>query len=116
MNKLMEIVVYILAAIGLACVVKHIRITNCKEGCCFCNLFDTKVEESKTRTEDIKTRAEEIKTKVEGIKTKVEESKTRTEGIKTKVGEINTKIQKFKTKEKEEKRTGSRYGSNPVKY
>ncbi|HII79575.1 MAG TPA: hypothetical protein HA261_04055 [Methanosarcina sp.] len=88
MNKFMEIVVYILAAIGLACVVKHIHITNCKEGCCLCNLFDTKVEASKKRAE----------------------------GVKTKVEEIKTKIQKFKTKEKGEKRTGSRYGSNPVKY
>ncbi len=77
----MEIVVYILAAIGLACVVKHIRITNCKEGCCLCTSFVTKVEESKTRAEGIKT-----------------------------------KIQKFKAKEKGEKSTGSRYGSNPVKY
>ncbi len=30
MKKLMEIVVYVLAAIGLAFVVKHIRHTNCK--------------------------------------------------------------------------------------
>ncbi len=56
----MEIVVYILAVIGLACVVKHIRIMHCKEGCCLCDWLKTKVEE--------------------------------------------------------EKKTGSRYGSNPVKY
>ena len=60
MDKLMEIVVYILAVIGLACVVKHIRIMHCKEGCCLCDWLKTKVEE--------------------------------------------------------EKKTGSRYGSNPVKY
>ncbi|MDQ1276515.1 MAG: hypothetical protein QG610_2093 [Euryarchaeota archaeon] len=95
MNKLMEIVVYILAVIGLACVVKHIHITNCKEGCCFCNSFKTKVEGSKTKAEGIKTKAE---------------------GIKTKVEEIKTKVQKFKTKEEGEKITGSRYGSNPIKY
>lgn len=91
----MEIVVYILAAIGLACVVKHIRITSCNEGCCLCDSYKTQAERSKTK-------AEEIKTKVEGIKTKVEE--------------IKTKVHRSKEKEEGEKRTGSRYGSNPVKY
>ena len=43
----MEIVVYILAVIGLACVVKHIRIMHCKEGCCLCDWLKTKVEEEK---------------------------------------------------------------------
>jgi len=62
MHKFMEIVVYILALIGLACIVKHIRIMYCKEGCCLCDWYKTKRE-----------------------------------------GE-------------QEKRTGSRYGSNPVKY
>lgn len=56
----MKIVVYVLAAIGFACVVKHIRTMHCKEGCCLRGWY--------------------------------------------------------KTKEEEEKRTGSRYGSNPVKY
>lgn len=95
MNKLMEIVVYILAVIGLAVVVKHIHITTCKEGCCLCTSF---------------------KTKEEGYKTKAEELKTKAKGIKTKVEEIKTKVQKFKIKEEGEKRTGSRYGSNPVRY
>ena len=94
-NKLMEIVVYILALIGLACVVKHIRVTNCKEGCCLCTSFKRRVEGSKTKAEGIKTKVEEIKTKVPGFKVR-EESQKRTE--------------------KGEKRTGSRYGSNPVKY
>lgn len=67
MKKLIEIVVYILALIGLACFVKHIRIANCKEGCCLC-------------------------------------------------GSLKTKVQGFKTKVQGEKETGSRYGSNPVKY
>jgi hypothetical protein len=60
MDKLMEIVIYILAIIGLACVVKHIRIMTCKEGCYLCDWL--------------------------------------------------------KTEEEGEKRTGSRYGSNPVQY
>lgn len=95
MKKLMEIVVYILAVIGLACAVKHIRITHCKEGCCMCGSFKTKVERSKTKAEEIKTKAEGIKAKVEGIK---------------------TKVHGFRSKEEGEKRVGSRYGSNPVKY
>lgn len=74
MKKLMEIVVYVLAAIGLAFVVKHLRLTNCKKGCYLCSSLGTKAEE------------------------------------------IKTKVQKFKAKQKGEKRTGSRYGSNPVKY
>lgn len=102
MNKLMEIVVYILAVIGLACVVKHIRVTNCKEGCCLCTSFKTKVEGSKTKAEEIKTKAEVIKTKVEGIKAKVP-------GFKTREGSQ-------KRTEEGEKRTGSRYGSSPVRY
>ncbi|MCC4770295.1 hypothetical protein FXV91_08860 [Methanosarcina sp. DH2] len=88
MNKLMEIVVYILAVIGLTCVVKHIRIMPCGEGCCMCGWHKTKVEGSKTKVEGLKT-------KVEGLKTKVEEFKTKIHG---------------------EKRTGSRYGSDPVRY
>lgn len=88
MNKLMEIVVYVLAVIGLACIVKHIRIMPCEEGCCMCGWHKTKVEGSKTK-------AEGLKTKVEGFKTKVEEFKVKVHG---------------------EKRTGSRYGSNPVRY
>lgn len=98
----MEIVVYILAAIGLACVVKHLQITNCKEGCCLCTSIKTKAEGSKTKIEEIKTKAEGIKTKAEGIKTKVEE--------------VKSKVHGSKVKEEGEKRVGSRYGSNPIKY
>jgi hypothetical protein len=88
MNKLMEIVVYILAVIGLACVVKHIRVMPCEEGCCMCGWHKTKVEGSETKVEGLKT-------KVKGFKIKAEEFKTKVQG---------------------EKRTGSRYGSNPVRY
>jgi hypothetical protein len=102
MNKLMEILVYILAVIGLACVVTHLRITCCKEGCCLCNSVKSKVEGSKS--------------KAEGIKTKAEGMKTRAEGIKTKVHIFSTKVHGFKSKEEGETRTGSRYGSNPVRY
>ncbi|MGB9939571.1 hypothetical protein [Methanosarcina sp.] len=102
MHKLMEIVVYILALIGFACVIKHIRVMHCEEGCCMCGWHKPKVEESKTKAEEVKTKAEEVKTKVEHVKTKVEEFKTKVEGFKAKVHG--------------EKRTGSRYGSNPVRY
>ena len=61
MSKFIEIVIYILAAIGLASLVKHIHTMHSKKGCCLCG-------------------------------------KHKTEG------------------KEEEKRTGSRYGSNPVKY
>lgn len=81
MKKLMEIVVCVLALIGLACVVKHIHIANCKEGCCLCGSF--------------KTNMQEFKTKVKGFK---------------------SKVQGYKTEVEEENRTGSRYGSNPIKY
>ncbi|MGE5328398.1 MAG: hypothetical protein ACM3KR_02695 [Deltaproteobacteria bacterium] len=81
MHILRKIVVYTLATIGLAFVVKHLRVKHCEEGCCLCGWHKTKVEE-------VKSKVEEIKSKVEGFKTKV-------------YGE---------------KRTGSRYGSNPVKY
>ena len=84
----MKIVVYILAAIGFAFVLKHIRVRHCEEGCCLCGWHKTKVEE-------VKTKAEKVKAKVEGLKTKVEGFKTKVHG---------------------EKRTGSRYGSSPVKY
>lgn len=77
----MRIVVYILATIGFAVVLKHIRVKHCEEGCCLCGWHETKVEK--------------VKSKVEGLKTKVEEFKTKVHG---------------------EKRTGSRYGSSPVKY
>jgi len=102
MNKLMEIVVYILAVIGLACVVKHIHIAHCKEGCCLCNSLKKKAEGSKSKAEEIKSRAEEIKTKVHVFKTKVHGFKKKEEG--------------FKPKEEGEIRTGSRYGSNPIRY
>ncbi|MDM7920604.1 MAG: hypothetical protein QUS12_15795 [Methanosarcina sp.] len=102
MNKLMEIVVYILAVIGLTCVVKHIHIAHCKEGCCLCNSLKTKAEGSKSKAEGLKTKAEELKTKVHVFKTKVH-------GFKIKEEE-------FKPKEESEKRIGSRYGSNPVRY
>jgi hypothetical protein len=95
MRKLMEIVVYMLATVGFACVVKHIRVMHCEEGCCLCGGHKTKVEEPKTKVGDVETKVEKVKSKVEGLKTKVEEFKTKVHG---------------------EKRTGSRYGSNPVKY
>lgn len=72
MCKLSEIVVYIFAAIGLACVVKHIHTMYSKKGCCLCDKHKTKEEYNKTPAS-------------------------------------------HKTEE-DEKRTGSRYGSNPAKY
>ena len=95
MRKLMEIAVYMLATVGFACVVKHIRVMHCEEGCSLCGWHKTKVEEPKTKVGDVETKVEKVKSKVEGLKTKVEEFKTKVHG---------------------EKRTGSRYGSNPVKY
>jgi hypothetical protein len=44
-HKFMEIVGYILAIIGLACVVKHIM--HYKEGCCLCGWHKIKVEDEK---------------------------------------------------------------------
>ncbi len=81
MHLLRKIVVYTLATVGFAYVVKHIRVKHCEEGCYLCGWHKAKVEE-------VKSKVEEIKSKVEGFKTKVHG----------------------------EKRTGSRYGSNPVKY
>ncbi len=113
MNKLMKIVVYILAVTGLACIVKHTRITYCKDGCCLCNSFKSKVEGSKTKVEGVKTKVEGVKTKVEGAKTKVHVFKAKVHGFKTKESETK---EEFKAKEEGEKRTGTRYGSNPIQY
>jgi hypothetical protein len=44
-HKFMEIVGYILAIIGLVCVVKHIM--HCKEGCCSCGWHKIIVEDEK---------------------------------------------------------------------
>jgi hypothetical protein len=63
----MEILVYILAIIGLACIVKHIRVMPCTEGCYLCGWQKMRVEEKEEQGEG-------------------------------------------------EKRTGSRYGSNPIEY
>ena len=41
----MEILVSILAIIGLACVVKHFM--HCEEGCCLCSLFKKGREKDK---------------------------------------------------------------------
>ena len=46
MGKFMKIVGCIFAVIGFVCVVKHIMHC-CKEGCCLCGWFKTKVEEEK---------------------------------------------------------------------
>jgi hypothetical protein len=102
----MEIVGYILAVIGLACVIKHL---SHQEGCVLCGWRKTKGEEPETKPEEPKIKQEEPKTKLENIKTKVE-------GIKTKAEEIKTKVEGIKTKVEGKKRTGSRYGSNPVQY
>ena len=45
MNKLTEFLVYILAIIGLACIIKHIRIVPCEEGCGLCSWYEKKKEE-----------------------------------------------------------------------
>jgi hypothetical protein len=95
----MEIVGYILAVIGLAFIVKRLRR---QEGCLLCDLQKSKVE-------GVKTKAEEVKAKTEQVKPKVE-------NVKTKVGELKTKVGGLRTKQESEKRTGSRYGSNPVSY
>lgn len=102
MKIVVEIAVYTLATIGFVCIVKHIRLMHCKEGCCLCGLHKTEVEESKPKVEEVKSKVEEVKSKVGNVKSKVEGLKTKVEGFKTKV--------------QGEKRTGSRYGSNPVRY
>jgi hypothetical protein len=95
MKIVVEIAIYALATIGFACVVKHMRVMHCEEGCCLCGWHKPKVEESKPKVEEVKSKVENVKSKVEGLKTKVEEFKTKVQG---------------------EKRVGSRYGSNPVRY
>jgi hypothetical protein len=45
-HKGLKIVVYILATIGLACVLKHIM--HCKEGCCMCGWHKINVEDGKS--------------------------------------------------------------------
>ena len=115
MRKLMEIVVYTLATIGLAFVIKHIRVMHCKEGCCLCGWHKPKVEGFKSKVEKVKSKGGEVKSKVEEVKSKVEEFKKKEE-VKSKVEEVKSKVEGFKTKVHGEKRIGSRYGSNPVKY
>lgn len=110
MNTLKKIVVYILALVGLVSLVKHIRISHCREGCCLCNAFKTKVEGSRTKTEEFKAKTEGFKSKAEGLKTRVE-------GLKTKMHGSRTQEEgKEERKEEGEKRTGTRYGSSPIRY
>jgi hypothetical protein len=73
-NKCMKIVGCVLAAVGVAYVIKHIK--NHKEGFCSCGCHKIKVEDEKSAGETVS-----------------DNSKT-----------------------EEEKRTGSRYGSNPIRY
>lgn len=74
MNKCMKIVGCVLAAVGLAYVVKHIK--DHKEGLCSCGCHKIKVEDEKSAGE---------------------------------TASANSKTE-------EEKRTGTRYGSNPMRY
>jgi len=45
-QKFVEILVYILALIGLACILKHIM--HCEEGCCLCGLCNCSEKDEKT--------------------------------------------------------------------
>jgi hypothetical protein len=47
----MEIVVCLLAIIGLACVVKHIM--HCEESCCLCGLHKKEVKDEKPTGETV---------------------------------------------------------------
>jgi hypothetical protein len=90
MHKFMKIVGYILALIGLACVVKYIM--HCKECCCLRGWHKTKVEEEKPTDSTV------------WHKTKVEEEKPAGSTVSHKI------------KVEDEKQQGSRYGSNPIRY
>jgi hypothetical protein len=59
MQKLMKIVGYALATVGVACVVKHIM--HSKEGCVLCGWHKIKVEDEKPtgETESHKMKAED---------------------------------------------------------
>lgn len=48
MKKLIEIVIFILAAIGFASLVKHIHTMHSKEGCCLCGWHKTREEKKRT--------------------------------------------------------------------
>ena len=109
MDTLKKIAIGILAAIGLVSVIKHIHISHCKEGCCLCSSFKRNTEGSRTRVEVFKTKAEGFKTKAEGLKAKVE-------GFKSKVYESKAKVHEFEAREEGERKTGTRYGSSPLKY
>lgn len=84
----MKIVSYILAIIGFVHVVKHIM--HCKKCCCFCGWHKTKVEEEPAGS-------------TRGYNTKVED-------------EQRTGSTEAYDKKEEEKQSGSRYGSNPIRY
>ena len=53
MSKFIEIVIYILAAIGLASLVKHIHTLHSKKGCCLCGKH--KPEEKEEEKEENRT-------------------------------------------------------------
>ncbi|HWQ49244.1 MAG TPA: hypothetical protein VN414_09915 [Methanosarcina sp.] len=105
MHKLMKIVGCSLAAIGLACVVKHIM--NCKECGCLSGCRKTKAEDEKPTSSTVshKTKAEDEKPTSSTVshKIKVEDEKTGS-------------TVPHETKVEDEKRQGSRYGSNPIRY
>ncbi len=63
MEKIVKIVTYLLAAIGLASIVKHIHTMRSKEGCCLCGWHKKKEEEEKPTgaTASHKTKEEEEK-------------------------------------------------------
>ncbi len=90
MHKLMKIVGCILAAIGLACVIKYIM--HCKECCCLSGWHKTKAEDEKSTGSTV---SHEIK---------VEDEKPTGSTVQP------------ETKVEDKKSTGSRYGSNPIHY
>jgi len=86
----MKIVGCILAAIGLACIVKYVM--HRKESCCLSGWH-------KTKSEDEKPTGSTVSHKI-----KVEEEKP------------TGPTAPHETKVEDEKRTGSRYGSHPIHY
>ncbi len=103
MGNLMETIVSILAIIGLVSIVNHIF--GGEEGCYLCRIF-------KINKEDIKQKGEKASQQMKENVTEANESVSGK--IKEKVKQAADNVsQKMSV---ENKKQGTRYGSNPIRY
>ena len=117
MDKFTEILVSILAIIGLASVINHMM--HCEEGCCLCSLFKIKKEEAKQSGEKTSHQMKENITQAgEKASQQLKENITQSsESVSQKIKEkVKQAADNVSQKMSVEKKQGTRYGSNPIRY